>query len=63
MNARKTITALQVMAAGGIIGAAIAGLFFSGSEVQVWKLDLNHIGAIAGSLLSLIPAIKFGHFI
>lgn len=61
MKTRKALTILQMMAAGGIIGAAIMGGFFNGAEVQLGKLDLNSVGAIAGGALSLIAA-KVIHF-
>lgn len=62
MKARKTLTLLQIMAAGGIVGAAIMGSFFNGADVYLGKLDLNSIGAMAGAILSAVY-VKMSHFL
>lgn len=61
MNARKALTVMQIMAAGGIIGAAIMGGFFNGADIYLGKLDLNSVGAIAGGLMGVV-AVKVVHF-
>ena len=62
MKARRTLTMLQVVAAGGIVGAAVMGGFFNGAEVHFGKLDLNSIGAMAGAIVSAIY-VKVSHFL
>lgn len=62
MKARKALTLLQIMAAGGIVGAAIMGGFFNGAEVYLGKFDLNSLGAVAGAFLSMVY-VKISHFL
>lgn len=62
MRAKKALSLLQFMAAGGIVGAAIMGGFFNGADTYLGRIDLNSIGAVAGALLSAVY-VKVSHFI
>lgn len=61
MKTRKALTMLQIMAAGGIIGTAVVGVLFNGTDIAVGTLDLNTVGAIVGGVMSIFAA-KAVHF-
>lgn len=61
MKTRKALTMLQIMAAGGIIGTAIVGIVFNGTDISVGTMDLPTLGAIVGSITSIFAA-KAVHF-
>lgn len=54
METRKTLEFMRLVVAGGIMGTAVAGAFFSGFDAMPLGLELNELGALLGAAGSAI---------